>query len=368
MKQKKSVKIISISIATAVLLAMFSIILGSAALAQLPKDWKPPKMISLVAISIRSTGFAAGTGMVSTITDKTGVKFRIQPAPTSIDREERVKSGQVEFSLSAGGHAYTLQTGLADFDIKGWGPQPVRTVWSAGFMFAGYMTRGDSGIKTVADLKGKRVAAYPGYPGMHMNMEALLAYADLTWDDVKKTPVGGFGPGMAAVIEGSVDVAYAPAAGKPAIELAASPHGIHWLPMPASDKEAWKRYRDLWGCWLPGKATFGGGISKDKPAEIMKWTYNVTALKNLDEILCYWMTKQIAENYDAFKNKHSYLRTWNLKQALNTEAWLVPYHDGSIRYFKEIGKWTSEQEKRQNELITDQKERRKAWMAAHPKW
>lgn len=368
MKRKKSFKVIPIIIAAVFFSALFSFVSANEAFAQSPKEWKPPKLISMVAISIRSTGFAAGTGLVSTITDKTGVKFRIEPAPTSLDRQERVKSGQVEFCLSAGGHAYTLQTGLADFDVKGWGPQPTRTIWSAGFMFAGYMTRGNSEIKTVADLKGKRVAAYPGYAGMHMNMEALLAYADLTWDDVKKTPVGGFGPGMAAVIEGSVDVAYAPAMGKPAIELAASPHGIHWLPMPASDKEAWKRYRSLWGCWLPGKAIFGGGISKDKPAEIMKWTYNITCLTDLDENLCYWMTKQVAENYDAFKKKHGYLRSWTLEQALNTEAWLVPYHDGSIRYFKEIGKWTSEQENKQKELITDQKERRKAWMAAHPDW
>ena len=330
--------------------------------------WKPPKLISMAAISINSTGFAAGTGIVSTISNKTDAKFRIEPAPTSIDRQERVKSGQVEFCLGASGFAYSLQTGLADFDIKGWGPQPVATVWSAGFMYAGYMTRGDSGIKTVADLKGREVAAYPGYAGVHMDMEALLAFAGMTWDDVKRTPVGGFAPGMAAVIEGSVDVAYAPAMGKQAIELAASPHGIHWLPMPASDKEAWKRYRDLWGCWLPGKAVFGGGISEDEPAEIMKWTYNLTCLPELDENLCYWMTKQIAENYDDFKNRHSYLESWTLEQALDTQAWIVPYHEGSIRYLKEIGKWTSQHEAKQEELLTEQKERRKAWTAANPNW
>lgn len=367
MKQKNTIKVIPIIVATVFFMAMTSFISGHEAFAKSPEGWKPPKLISMVAISIRSTGFAAGTGMVSTITDKTGVNFRIEPAPTSLDRQERVNSGQVEFCLSAGGHAYTLQTGLADFDVKGWGPQPVRTVWSAGFMNAGYMTRGDSGIKTMADLKGKRVAAYPGYAGMHMNMEGLMAYAGLTWDDVKRTPVGGFAPGMAAVIEGSVDVAYAPAQGKPAIELAASPHGIHWLPMPASEKDAWKRFRDIWGCWLPGKAFIGGGISKDKPADIMAWTYNITCLPDLEEQLCYWMTKQVAENYNDFKGKHGYLRSWTLDQAIdNTEAWLVPYHDGSVRYFKEIGRWADAQEKRQQQLLMEQKDARKAWVAKNP--
>ena len=368
MARKKLHKVSPIIIAAVFCMALFSLAHTNEAMAQSAQDWTPPKLVSLVSISIRSTGFAAGTGMVSAITDKTKVNFRIEPAPTSIDRQERVESGQVEFSISAGPHAYSLQTGLADFDIKGWGPRPTRTVWSGGFMYAGYMARGDSGIKTVADMKGKRVASYPGYPGMNMNMEALLAYAGLTWGDVKKTPVGGFGPGMAAVIEGSVDVAFAPASSKPAIELAASPHGIHWMPMPAADKAAWKRYRDMWGACLPGTATIGAGLSKENPTEMMRWTNNITCNPDLDENLCYWMTKQIAENYDAFKNKHSYLRSWTLEQALNAEAWLVPYHEGSIRYFKEIGKWTSEQEERQQALITDQKDRRQAWVAAHPNW
>lgn len=348
--------------------ALCSMVPTYEAMAQSSKDWTPPKLISLASISVSSVGFAAGSGIVSSITDKTGVDFRIEPAPTSIDRRERVESGMVEFSISAGGHAYSLQTGLADFDVKGYGPAPVRTIWSGGFMNGGYMVRGDSGIKTVADIKGKKVANYPGYPGMNMNMEGLLAYANLTWDDVKKIPVGGFVPGMVAVIEGSVDVAFAPSSSKPAIELAASPHGIHWLPMPASDKEQWERYRNLWGAWSPGKAFYGAGISKDKPAEIMRWTNNITTQESQDDNLCYWMTKQIAENYDSFKNKHGYLKSWTIEQALNTDAWLVPYHDGSIRYFKEIGKWNSEQESRQQELIKEQKDRRAAWVKAHPDW
>lgn len=238
-------------------------------------------------------------------------------------------------------------------------------------MYAGFMARGDSGIKTAADIKGKKVADYPGYPGIRKNMEALLIYAGLTWDDVVTIPVGGFAQGMRAVNEGSVDVAFAPASSKPAIELAASPHGIQWLPMPAStpeQKEQWKKLREAWGCWLPGKANFGAGINKDNPVEIMRWTNNITTDVSQDENLTYWMTKNIAENYDDFKNKHGYLRSWTLDQALFAEAWLVPYHEGSIRYFKEIGKWGEEQESIQQALLQDQIERKKAWVAKRPSW
>ena len=329
--------------------------------------WTPPKLISVVAISLQSSGAAAGLAAFSSITDRTGIHFRVEPGPTSLDREERVKSGQVAFGLSAGGHAYTLQTGMADFDLKGWGPQPVRTIWQCGFQYAGYFARGNSGIRRIADIKGKKVAAYVGYPGMHMNMEGLLAYAGLTWDDVKKTPVGGYAPGMQGVQEGAVDVAYAAVDAKPVFELAASPYGIHWLPMPASETEAWKRYRKIWGCWIPGKANYGAGISKDKPVEIMAWAYNITCREDQDENLCYWMTKQLAESYAGFKDKHAFVASWTLDQALNHEGFIVPYHSGSIKYFKETGRWRAEHQKKQEELLAEQIQFKKIWEAKQPK-
>ena len=97
MKQKQPnifypFKIITISV------LVLSMIFVAQALAELPKDWKPPRLVSIAAISIRSAGFAAGTGLFSTISEKTGVQFRIEPAPTSIDREDRVRSGQVEYA------------------------------------------------------------------------------------------------------------------------------------------------------------------------------------------------------------------------------------------------------------------------------
>ena len=44
----------------------------------------------------------------------------------------------------------------------------------------------DSGIKTAADLKGKRVAWVIGAPSLNQNIAAILAFANLTWDDVKR--------------------------------------------------------------------------------------------------------------------------------------------------------------------------------------
>ncbi|UCG98623.1 MAG: ABC transporter substrate-binding protein, partial [Burkholderiales bacterium] len=62
----------------------------------------------------------------------------------------------------------------------------------------------DSGIKTAADLKGKRVAWVIGAPSLNQNITAILAFANLTWDDVKKVEFGGFGPAMDGIVNNQV--------------------------------------------------------------------------------------------------------------------------------------------------------------------
>ena len=47
--------------------------------------------------------------------------------------------------------------------------------------------------------------------------------------------------------------------------------------------------------------------------------------------------------------EHFELGSFNLKEALN--LWVIPYHPGSIAYFKEVGIWTAEHDKKQAELL-----------------
>ena len=70
------------------------------------------------------------------------------------------------------------------------------------------VTAKDANIKTAADFKGKRVAWVVGAPSLNQNITALLAFAGLTWNDVKKVEFGGFGQAMDGIINNQVDAAF----------------------------------------------------------------------------------------------------------------------------------------------------------------
>jgi len=84
-------------------------------------------------------------------------------------------------------------------------------------------------------LKSKVVNDMPTYPTVQLYADSLLAYANLTWQDVQAVPVSGFAAGQTAVLQGAVDIAAVSGQSAAAYELKSSVHGIRQRsrPVPA---------------------------------------------------------------------------------------------------------------------------------------
>ncbi len=114
---------------------------------------------------------------------------------------------------------------------------------------------GDVGIKTVYDLKGKRIAWVLGAPALNLNMTAYLAAGNLTWNDVQKSEFPSRGAAARALIEGKADCFIASTNSGPVYELANSPrrYAPAAMPDPKEDPGAWERLR-RWGPYLEANA------------------------------------------------------------------------------------------------------------------
>ena len=71
------------------------------------------------------------------------------------------------------------------------------------------------------------------------------------------------------------------------------------------------------------------------------------------------MTKAMVELFDDYAGKAPGINGWALeKQNLK---WVVPYHKGAIKFYKEVGKWGEAEEAHNNELLKRQDVLQKAW-------
>ncbi|MBU4566857.1 MAG: TAXI family TRAP transporter solute-binding subunit [Desulfarculus sp.] len=152
-----------------------------------------PKMISATTYTVGSTGYAISIGLCKAIEEKGGVKVKVVPAGTDIAKLMPVRAHEASFSILTGAGQFMASRGLQLFAAPNMGPQRLRLVWACNLgAVAGMMTRADSGIKTLADLKGKRVAFIPGSPACTFLHGGYLAFGGLDWKDVKKVKVSSW--------------------------------------------------------------------------------------------------------------------------------------------------------------------------------
>ena len=318
------------------------------------------KVLSCTTYAIGSTGYATSMGLLEAVAKNEGITVKVVPAGTDKAKILPLKEGMMHLSLITGAGQYFVIMGKGDFAGDDWGPQPLRLIFACPEgAIGGMMVRGDSGIKTLADLKGRRVSLVLGTPASENLTAGHLAFAGLKWDDVKITKFSSYSASWKGIIDGSTDTGHCQINASVAAELAASPHGIHWLPTPAEDKEGWKRLHEHCPFLFPYKAISGSGASKENPMFIESYYYGLISYPSLDEKLAYKLTKGIWNGYDIYSPKHPTLKLWTGSAALKTDHFLSPYHPGSVKFFKEIGVWTEKHEVRQRALLDAEKARMK---------
>ena len=310
---------------------------------------EPPKMVRAVGLATVSAGFIEGQALLAGIVDCTGVDIRLQPGDKSVDRLKIMKAGEVDFGVLTAGDVYLSMNSLGEY--VGMEPQSLRVMWEGYKNAIAYCVPGDSGIKTVQDIKGKKVASYDTYPSVQLYMEAMLAFANYTWDDVVPITVAGYPAGLKAALAGAVDVAFAATTTPAVYEMEKSIHGVYFLPLPPEDTEGWARYKKVLPYFYPAKGVIGPGLSEEKPLLGAAYAMQFACYDDMDKDLAYWLTKHFTECYDVYKEKHKILPYYSLDFTLRSDKNVAPFHDGSVKYFKEIGAWTDENEKKQEELL-----------------
>jgi TRAP transporter TAXI family solute receptor len=300
-----------------------------------------PKIITITSYTLGSTGYTMSSGFREGIEKLTPMKVRVEPYGTDVARILPLKNKESELGILTGASGTCASYAMGVFETKEWGPQPLRQVWRGNTLFNSFITRGDSGIRYPKDVKGRKVPFVPGNPAYNYGIEAILAFGNLTWDDVVKVPIAGYIQTIKGVIEGTVDVALVSRGVHTIKELHATPHRAAWVLLPHRDKESWARLQKVAPWASPAVCDDATGLPVGMRMEIQKYPYALWAYHHADENVIYAVVKALHQGYDIFKDMHRDLKEWNIKQAV-TDPLPVPYHEGAIRYFKEAGVWTAE--------------------------
>ncbi len=228
---------------TTLLCAAASLLLGPGlAFAQAKTDIKLPNTLVWTAYDVGSSGYAQAVGIGSILKNTVGTNLRVLPGKNDVSRLAPLRENTAQFTATGSDYIYS-QEAVFTFGEKEWGPQPIRLLmqnYADGAAIA-LATAADANIKTLKDLKGKRVAWIRGAPALNQAVACMLAFAGLTWDDVIKVEFGGHGPAVDGMVNNEVDAFNNATFSALNQKIAASPRGIFFPTVPHNDTEGWKR-------------------------------------------------------------------------------------------------------------------------------
>ena len=188
----------------------------------------------------------------------------------------------------------------------------------------------DSGIKTLADLKGKRLSVGAPKSGTELNARAILAGAGLTYKDLGGVEYLPFGESVDLMKNRQIDATLQSAGlGVAAIRDLASSVEIVMVEIPGAlvDKIGAPYVKAM----IPAN-TYTGQTTPVSGAAVVN--YLVTRASLSDE-LAYQMTKAVFEQRDELVASHAAANDIKLENAL--QGMPVPLHPGAEKYFREKG-------------------------------
>ncbi|MEH6643462.1 TAXI family TRAP transporter solute-binding subunit [Vreelandella glaciei] len=339
-------------------LAGAACLLSTTTFAQTAEDL--PSVVTWSAYGPGSSGHAQAVAMGAALQNNLGTTLRILPGQNDVSRMVPLRDDRVMFS-AAGIASFFAQEGLNDFGTPNWGPQPVRLLLASSPNHnQGIAATEESGIENVADLAGKRVAAVVGAPAINNGIEAILAFAELSWEDVERVDYPGYSASWDGMNSGQVDAAWGATTISGAYQLENSSRGIHWLPVPHDNDAGWERIQSLMPHIFRHNATEGAGISEEEPHEGTNYPYPILiTYADQDPMLVQSMTEALIQTFPDYQDAAPGADGWALdKQPL---GWIMPFHEGAVAALRGAGVWSEEYEQHNQALIDRQDELAEAW-------
>ncbi|MGE0424196.1 MAG: TAXI family TRAP transporter solute-binding subunit [Reyranellaceae bacterium] len=339
---------------------------GLAGFAPAALGQKLPSTSVWTSYDLGSSGYAEASGIADSLMKKHAMRVRIVPSGTSIGRLLPITQGKAAYGFLAN-ELYFAAEGTFDFAVPAWGPQDVRVVLARPAS-VGMAVAKDTGVKEMKDLRGKRIGYVKGNPSVNVKNDAYLAFGGLKRKDVEVVWFGSYNAMKTAIINNQLDAMGSVTTSANMREIEASPRGLTWPPFPAADKAGWERIRKVADFFEPFVETVGAGVSKDKPVELVGYRYPIMATyakTSADEV--YAMVSAIDASMDTIKGITGSAINWQPKRSGRPPA-DAPWHEGTIRYMKEKGWWTAEDQAWHDQRLARLKKLQAGWKDAQEKF
>jgi TRAP transporter TAXI family solute receptor len=257
------------------------------------------------------------------------VRTQVQATKASVENLILLQQGRGEIAFALGDSLKAAWEGDAEAGFKT-RLDRLRTIGAIYPNYVQLVATADSGIKTLADLKGKSLSVGAPKSGTELNSRAILAAAGMSYKDLGKVEYLPFAESVDLMKNRQLDATLQSAGlGVASLKDLSTSTDISVVSIPRDVVD--KIGPPFVPVLIP--ADTYGGQDKDVPTAAVV-NYLVSSSVVSDD-LAYQMTKLIFESLPELANAHVAGKDIRLETAATGSP--VPLHPGAIRYYKERG-------------------------------
>ena len=259
-----------------------------------------------------------------------GAKTSVQATKASAENLNLLQAGRGEIAFTLGDSLNEAWKGNEEAGFK----MPLKKLRTVAAIYPNYIqivAAADSGIKSLADLKGKRVSVGAPKSGTELNARDIFRGASMTYKDFGKVEYLPFGESVELMKNRQLDATLISAGlGVAAVRDLATAVKIVIVPIPA-DVVA-----------KIGEAAYQSGTIPAKTYENQNDAVASVAVQNflvthegVSNDTVYAMTKSMFDNLDQMVAAHAAAKAISKENAAKGSP--VPLHPGAEKYYREAG-------------------------------
>ena len=257
-------------------------------------------------------------------------KVSVQATKASAENLNLLQAGRGEIAFSLGDSLNEAWKGNEEAGFK----TPLKKLRTVAAIYPNYIqivAAADSGIKSLADLKGKRVAVGAPKSGTELNARDIFKGAGMSYADFAKVEYLPFGESVELMKNRQLDATLISAGlGVAAVRDLATAVKITIVPIPA---DVVKKIGEA--AYQPGTVpanTYGGQTAEVATVAIQNF---LVTHEGVSADTVYKMTKSMFDNLDTLHAAHAAAKAISKEGASKNPP--VPLHAGAEKYYKEAG-------------------------------
>jgi len=269
--------------------------------------------------------------------DEAQLKASVHPFASATVYLPAVSAGDYAFGVSNVEELRVAVLGIEQFKGRGYGNLRAATILYP--LRTALFVRKDSPIKSIADLKGKRVVAgFTSQKTIPPLLDALYATAGMTRADVQPVNVPNVVAGGDAFISGKADAFFFAIGGPKVEEANAAVGGIRALDIPNTPENIARIKKFFPPAYLRPEKPGPRNIGVLEPMHLLTYDAVLVSSTKTPDDLVYRMVKAMHANKKAMAQVFGAMNFFDPGR-MAPQLDPIQFHPGAIKFYQEIGAW-----------------------------